>query len=136
MDKERSCFVLKMLQKSWLLSQPSPLSVCMAAPSYYGDKQVGRGWRDTVHCGAAARPATCLCHPPTAEEELGCYSAPLFFFYRTFLAGTCKCFLIYTTWRSIPCVQEKKDFALKMCTVAYEPYQKTLWLLILNVKQT
>lgn len=65
MDEERSCFVLKLLQMSWLLSQSSPAPcVCVAAPSNYGDRQVARSWRDTVHCGAAVRAAICLFKPP------------------------------------------------------------------------
>lgn len=45
--------------------------------------------------------------PPIAEEELRCYSGPLFFFCRTFLVGSCKWFLICLTWRSTPHVQKK-----------------------------
>lgn len=103
MDEERSCFVLKLLQMSWLLSQSSPAPcVCVAAPSNYGDRQVARSWRDTVHCGAAVRAAICLFKPPPLrpgpgpEEQLRCYLRPLFF-CRIFLAGACKGFLICTT---------------------------------------
>lgn len=131
--KKLLCFENASKELVAILVLPSSVSVCMAAPSYYGDRQVARSWRDTVHCSAAARPAICLCSPLIAEEELRCFSGPLFFFCRTFLSGTSMWFLTCTTWRSTLCVQ-KYDFALGMCTVAYEPYQKTLWLLILNVK--
>lgn len=132
--KKLLCFENASKELVAILVLPSSVSVCMAAPSYYGDRQVARSWRGTVHCSAAARPAICLCNPPIAGEDLRCYySGPLFFFCRTFLAGTCKWFLICMTWRFTPCV-EKNDFALEMCTVAYEPYQKTRWSLILNVK--
>lgn len=74
MDEERSCFVLKMLQRSWLLSQSSP-APCVFVWQHHVTMETGRlqgaGETHTVHCGAAVRAAICLCTPPVLGNSLG-----------------------------------------------------------------
>lgn len=62
--KKLLCFENALKELVAILVLPSSVSVCVAAPSYYGDRQVAGSWRDTVHCSAAVRPAICLCSPP------------------------------------------------------------------------
>lgn len=66
MDEERSCLCFENASNELVAISvlPSSVCVCVAAPSNYGDRQVARSQRDTIHCGAAVRAAICLCKPP------------------------------------------------------------------------
>lgn len=55
--KRLLCFENASKELVAILVLPCSLSVCVAAPSYYGDRQVARSWRVTAHCSAAVRPA-------------------------------------------------------------------------------
>lgn len=110
------------------------MCVCVAAPSNYGDRQVARSRRDTVHCGAAVRAAICLCKPPPILRNSlgaiwGLYSSSAQSFWLALVRDS-----LFAQHEDIHCMLKKADIALEICTMAYELYQKTVWFLNLNVK--
>lgn len=141
MDKERSCFVLKMLQKSWLLSWSCPapcLFVWQHQVTMVTGRLQGAGETQIILVPRRDQPFPSAIPPHCRGRAQVLFGAFILLFADPFWLVLVSHFLFARHDMKIHavCLKEKKKkrFCFGMCTMACESYQKTLWLLILNVK--
>lgn len=130
MDKERSCFVLKTLQKSWLLSWSSPapcLFVWQHQVTMVTGRLRGAGETQIIIALQRAQPFLTAIPPQLPRKSSGVIRGLYSSCCRSFLAGACKSFLICTTWHEDPhCVFKKQT---KPPNILLWNVQHGMWIL-------